>query len=110
MKTFQARGDIVTLTADRAMAQGDGLLNGAIFAVATDAAANGAAVECKRDGIFTITALNTDTGTVGTKMYWDNTNRRVTTTSAGNTLVGALMAAKTNGQTTATVLLDGVIR
>jgi predicted RecA/RadA family phage recombinase len=110
MKTFQAKGDIVTLTADRALAQGDGLLVGAIFAAACDAAANGAQVECIRFGVVTMTTLSTDTGAIGAKMYWDNTNKRLTTTVGSNTLVGALMAAKTAGQTTSTVVLDGTIR
>jgi predicted RecA/RadA family phage recombinase len=62
------------------------------------------------EGVFDVTALTADTGNPGTKMYWDNTNSRLTTTATGNVLVGCLTAAKTSSDTTARVYLDGVIR
>jgi len=110
MKNYAQSGDTVTVTAPRALASGEGCLVGSLFGVAASAAANGADVELKREGIFNITTLSTDTGSVGTKMYWDNTNFRLTTTLTANTLVGVLAAAKTSGQTTSTVLLDGAVR
>ena len=109
MKNYTQHGNIVSLLAPYAVASGDGLLVGALFAVATSAAANGAEVEALTNGTVQITALSTDTGSVGAKVYWDNTNKRVTTTASGNTLIGCLMAAKTNGQTSATVRLNGTV-
>lgn len=108
MKNFVQDGDVITVTAPAALASGDGVLVGSLFGVATNAAANGASVEVITEGVVTITALGTDTGTVGTKMYWDNTNKRLTSTASGNSLVGVLTVAKLNGDTTATVRLNGV--
>lgn len=110
MKNFVQEGCVVTLAAPYDVAAGGGLLVGAIFGIAASAALSGADVETSRTGIFDVTALSTDTATVGAKLYWDNTNKRLTTTASGNTLVGAAAAAKANGDTTARVLLDGVIR
>ena len=109
MKNYTQHGDIVTVAAPYAVASGDGLLVGALFGVATSAAVNGAEVEAMTDGTVRITALSTDTGSIGAKVYWDNTNKRVTTTASGNTLIGCLMAAKTNGETAATVRLNGTV-
>lgn len=103
-------GEIETFTAPAALASGAGVLIGAIFGVATNAAASGALVEIKRRGVFSLPALSTDVITAGAKLYWDNANARLTTTASGNTLVGAAVSAKASGVATVTVLLDGCIR
>jgi predicted RecA/RadA family phage recombinase len=107
MKNYIQAGDAITVTAPYAVASGDGMLVGALFLVATGAAANGAVVEGVTEGVFDITTLGTDTGAVGTKMYWDNAAKRLTTTLTSNTFVGHLIAAKTNGPTTSRVRLHG---
>lgn len=103
-------GETETFTAPAAVASGGGVLVGAVFGVATNAAAAGAPVEIKRRGIFSMPALSTDTITAGAKLYWDNANARLTTTASGNTLVGAAVAAKASGVATVSALLDGTIR
>jgi predicted RecA/RadA family phage recombinase len=110
MKNFVQAGDIITVTAPYALAAGDGALVGSIFGVAQNAAAISTDVELAVEGVFDITALSTDTATQGTKVYWDNTNKRITTTLTANTLVGAVTVAKASGATTARVRLDGCIR
>lgn len=110
MKNSVQEGCVVTLAAPYDVASGAGLLVGAIFGIASSAALSGAAVEASRTGVFDVTALSTDTASVGAKLYWDNGNKRLTTTASGNTLVGVAMAAKANGDTTVRVLLDGTIR
>ena len=109
MKNFVQCGDIVTVTAPYALTSGQGCQVGtALFGVATNDAANGATTaELKTTGVFDITALGTDTGAAGARMYWDNTNKRLTTTSTSNLFVGVLTAAKGNGDTTARVRLNG---
>lgn len=57
-------------------------------------------------GVVELPALGTDTGGIGTPMYWDAGNSRLTTTATSNTRAGRLAAAKTNGQTTAKLLLN----
>lgn len=110
MKNMIQKGDIVSVIAPAALASGQGVLAGAIFGVAAQAATQGAPVEVVRKGVFELSAVTADTGAIGAKMYWDNTARKLTTTATNNTLVGALTAAKDGDDTTATVLLDGVIR
>ena len=110
MKNFVQTSDIVTVPAPYAITSGQAALVGGLFGVAATDAANGANVELMREGVFDITALTADTGAVGAKMYWDVANKRLTVTSAGNTLVGCLTAAKVGTDITARVLLDGCIR
>jgi predicted RecA/RadA family phage recombinase len=110
MKNYVQSGDVITVTAPYAVSSGQGVLVGSLFGVATCDAANGASVDIMPEGVFDITALTSDTGTVGTKMYWDSANKRLTTTATSNTLVGALTLAKGGSDTTARVYLDGVIR
>lgn len=107
MKNFVQSGSTISLTAPYALTAGQGALVGTnIFAIASADAANAAAFEGVVVGVFDITALSTDTASVGALAYWDNTNRRITTTSSGNTKVGVFVAAKTNGQTTARIRLS----
>lgn len=108
MNNFIQAGNVITLPAPYAVSSGNGLLVGAIFGVATGSASSGAEVEAwVGSGVVRLTALGTDTGSVGTKVYWDNTNRRVTVTSTSNTFIGVLTVAKTSGQTTADVRING---
>jgi predicted RecA/RadA family phage recombinase len=110
MKNFVQNGDMLTVAAPYTVIGGQGVLVGSLFGIAACDAANGANVEIATEGVFDITALTTDTGAIGTKMYWDNTNKRLTTTLTSNTLVGCLTAAKGASDTTARVYLDGAIR
>lgn len=52
------------------------------------------------------TALSTDTGDIGAKIYWDDTNSRFTTTATSNTYCGRLAKAKANGDATADIYLN----
>lgn len=110
MKNYVQDGDTITVAAPYALTSGAGALVGALFGVATAAAANGATVELQIEGVHDITALSTDVIAQGALVYWDNTNKRITSTSAGNRLVGNITEAKANGATTARVRLDGTAR
>lgn len=110
MKNFVQCGDVVTVTAPYAVASGAGCLVGSLFGVATTTAAIGTAVEIKTEGVFDLTTLGTDTPSVGTKAYWDDTNKRLTTTVGSNVLVGVFVVAKANGLTVGRVRLDGATR
>lgn len=109
MKNTVQRGDVLTLPAPYAVASGAGMLVGALFAVATAAAAQGVDVEAVTTGVYDLAALSTDTGSYGTKVYWDDTNKRCTVTSTSNTLIGALVGPKTAGQATMRVRLNGTV-
>lgn len=108
MKNFVQPGCTLTLAAPYALTPGDGALVGLIFGISCATYANAAEGEFQTTGVFDITALGTDTATVGAAAYWDNTNRRITTTASGNTKVGVFTKAKANGETTARVRLNGV--
>jgi len=110
MKNYIQEGDVVTLTAPYAVSSGGGALVGTVFGVAVTDIANGVVGQFQREGVFDITALTTDVIAQGAKVYWDNTNKRVTGTASTNALIGAALVAKANGDTTCRVLLDGVIR
>ncbi|HOX90228.1 MAG TPA: DUF2190 family protein [Burkholderiaceae bacterium] len=109
MKNFVQPGVVVTVTAPYALNPGDGCLVGVLFGVAAGAYSSGAPAELQLEGVFDLTALATDTasGTTLVAAYWDNTNKRVTTTSSGNTKIGVITAAKANGDATARVRLNG---
>jgi predicted RecA/RadA family phage recombinase len=46
----------------------------------------------------------------GLKIYWDNSAKKFTITSAGNTLVGVAAQAALTAATTGVLRLDGVVR
>lgn len=73
--------------------------------VGQQTAVSGAPVTMRRRGRFTFPMLSTDTGAVGAKVYWDNSNNRLTTTASGNTLCGKLIKAKADAETTADIAL-----
>lgn len=108
MKTSIQAGNVLTLTAPYAVSSGDGLLVGLIFGIATSAAASGATVETQVVGVASVKAATADTFAVGAAVYWDNTAKQMTSTVGSNTKVGVATVAKTNGQTTVTVRLNGV--
>lgn len=109
MRNFIQDGDVLTVAAPYDVASGAGMQVGSFFGVASAAALSGATVEMSLEGVYELTALGTDTGSVGTIVYWDNTNKRITTTVGSNLKVGALTVAKTNGQTTAVVRLNATV-
>ncbi len=106
MKNFLGHSSDQMLTAPVALASGAGALIGAIFGVAKMNVAQGAR------GPFCLTGkfdLPKDGNAIaeGARVYWDNTNKVVTATSAGNTLIGVCTLAALAATTTAHVRLNG---
>ena len=94
MKNFIQPGDSLTLVAPYAVTSGQGVLVGALFGIAAYDAASSATVEIQTEGVFDITKEPSLAITAGGRVYWDNTNRRITTTATGNYQVGiATLAA-----------------
>jgi predicted RecA/RadA family phage recombinase len=100
MKTQVQEGIALTLVAPYAVASGAMFKVGSILAVAQAAAANAATVVGVTEGVFTLAKLSTDVVTQGATLYWDDTNKRLTLTSAGNTKAGYAIAAAGNGVAT----------
>ena len=110
MRNKVKKGNVISVIAPALVLSGQGVLVGALFGVATGDALQGMPVEIDREGEFDLAANGADTAALGAKAYWDNTARRITATATSNTLVGAFTAAKTAADSTARVLLDGVVR
>jgi len=104
---FVQDGEALSLVAPYQVASGAGMLVGSIFAVALAAAASGAAVQARRRGVWDLAKATGQAWTQGLKVYWDNTNKNVTSTASGNTLIGAATQAQASGDTVGRVVLTG---
>lgn len=109
MKNFVQAGMRIAITAAADITSGDGVLTGALFGVAFGDAASGEVVTIERVGVFELPKLGTDVIAVGDKVYWDDTEKHLTVTATGNTLVGCAVQAAAASTTTAIVLLPGLI-
>jgi predicted RecA/RadA family phage recombinase len=87
---------------------GQGMLVGAFFGVAASDAAQNATVECETRGEFELAKDPTQPMTAGARVFWDNTNRRLTTTATGNFQVGVVTVAALAADTTVRVMLARV--
>lgn len=107
MKNYIQPGDTVNLLAPYDVASGAGLLAGTLFGVASGAALSGAEVEAKTTGVFTLPKLSAQAWTVGAAVFWDDSNKRCTTVSTDNTLIGKALAIAANPTATGVVRLNG---
>lgn len=101
-------GDVLdyTNTTGAALASGAMVPIGTKVGVALANIANGATGSVRVRGVFTIAKLSTDTPAQGAALYWDNTNKRLTTTASGNTLAGYAAKAAGSGATTVEVSIN----
>jgi len=106
-KNYIQPGRVVTLTAPYQRNSGEGALVGAIFGVAMQTVANGVAGEFALRGVFDL-AKASGAITQGALVYWDNTNKNVTTTSTSNTRIGFALVAAASGDATVRVCLNGI--
>lgn len=110
MQNFIQKGDSLTLPAPYALTAGQGAKIGAIFGIATSAAASGADVVLVTEGVFSHAKVSAQAWAIGDKIYWDDAAKNMTTTSSANTLVGVATAVAANPTAVGEVLLDGCIR
>jgi predicted RecA/RadA family phage recombinase len=108
-KNYIQEGDTLTLTAPYAVTTGGGLLVGSLFAVAGVTLANGVSGSCFIEGVFELTKNSAEAWTVGLKVYWDNTNKVVTSTASGNTLIGCATEPAANPSSVGRVRLNGIV-
>ncbi|SFL12581.1 DUF2190 family protein [Falsiroseomonas stagni] len=87
---------------------GQGVLVGALFGVATVDGGQNAIIEAATQGVFDITKEPALAITAGARVFWDNTNRRITTTATGNFQVGIATLAALAADTTVRVWLNRV--
>lgn len=84
----QRVGDVIDFTATATLASGAGVLVGSVFGIVQIDVVSGDVMPVSTKGVWNINKLSTDVFAEGALVYWDNTNKRVTSTSAGNTLIG----------------------
>jgi predicted RecA/RadA family phage recombinase len=105
MVNYVQDGDTILLTAPYTVTSGQAAKVGKFFGVACDDITSGSTGQFKTDGVFAITKT---TGAIaqGDPVFWDNTNKYLTTTANSNTEVGVCLVAALSGDTTATVRLN----
>lgn len=99
-KNFIQKGERLTVTLGATLATGAGLLVGATFGVLLTGGVNTDVVEMAVEGVWELPKLSTDVVAAGVLLYWDDTNKRLTVTSSGNTLVAKAWAAAGNPSAT----------
>lgn len=105
-KNFVAPGHSVTVAAPYQVTSGQGAQVGAgIFGVAQADAANGATVVLVLEGIWTLPKEAPLVINLGDRLFWDNTNKRLTKTATSNLAVGVATVAAVSAATTVTVRL-----
>lgn len=107
MKNFVQHGDSLTVIAPYTVTAGQGILVSQLFGVASYDAASGASAEIITEGVFDITKEPSLAIAQGARVFWDNTNRRVTTVQAGNFPIGACTVAALSADTTVRCWIDG---
>jgi predicted RecA/RadA family phage recombinase len=85
---------------------GQGVLVGALFGVVAVDALTGVSAEVALNGVFDITKEAPLVIAVGARVFWDNTNKRVTTTTTGNVAIGHAVVAAASADTTVRVRLS----
>ena len=107
-KNYVQEGDVIDYAnaSGSTITSGTPVLIGARLGVALADIANGATGSVQVEGVFTVTKLGTDTVAAGALLYWDNTNKRLTTTASGNTLAGFAVAVAGSGVTTVNIKIN----
>ncbi len=106
MKNAVQDGIALTLTAPYALATSGLMFKvGSIIAVAQSAALNGATVVGVVEGVFDAVKLTTDVVTLGQVLYWDDTNKRLTTTASTHAKAGYATEAASGSATTVKIRL-----
>lgn len=86
---------------------GDAETSGDIVIVHQRNVAIGEVAVGSRRGVHTLPILSTDTPAIHARLWWDNTNRRLTTTASTHAFAGWANTAKISGPTTIECILAG---
>jgi predicted RecA/RadA family phage recombinase len=100
-------GDVVEVAAPSGgITAGQGMLLGVgVFGVALNTAAEGAPVQLKRSGLFTMAKTSALAITAGDILYWDGTNKVVNKTTSGQRAVGVALTGAVNPSATVQMLV-----
>ena len=101
-------GKVLDFSAPYDRTTGQGFQVGSIFAVALGTALSTVAIRGQIDGVWTLAKTSAQAWTVGQKLFWDNTNKRLDSDSTVGMLVGVAQAVAANPSSTGNVRLNGV--
>jgi predicted RecA/RadA family phage recombinase len=104
--TFVQGGDAIDYTPAGAIAAGDVVVQGDLVGVTKRPLAANEAGSLAVGGVFDFTKNTGVAYTVGTILYWDDTNNVVTTTASGNKQIGKVVRAAASADTTVRVRLS----
>jgi predicted RecA/RadA family phage recombinase len=107
MKNYLQPGKVVDVVAPSGgLTSGNFYLVGALGGVVQATAAQNETTTLNRYGAFTLAKATGETWTKGDQLYWDNTAKKFTKTSSGNTKWGVAFADAAD-VATGQVLLSG---
>lgn len=106
MKNSVSMGNVITIAAVTDIASGAMVVVGARVAVAVSFIKAGETGPGQVVGGFSIAKLSTDVVAQGALLYFDNVNKRLTTTASGNTLAGFAMDAAGAGVATVNIKIN----
>ena len=98
-------GRTMDYTCTAAVAKDDVIVVGAVVGIAASAGEIDEVITLDTVGVYELKA-NTAAITQGAAVYWDATNKEVTTTATGNTLMGHAWEASGSGVLTALVKIN----
>lgn len=97
MKTLRTSGDVLTIIAPSGgVVSGTGYLIGTMFGVAESTQAAGELFAFRIKGKVKLPKAASQAWAICVKVYWDDTAKNVTTTSSGNSLIGAAAEVATS--------------
>jgi predicted RecA/RadA family phage recombinase len=105
MKNYICEGEKIQVTAPSGgYVSGNGYLIGSKFCVAEISAIEGDTCVLKNEGVFEL-AKATGAITIGQRLFWDDTNKVITTVALANTLVGYAYLPAASADATCQVLV-----
>ena len=110
MRNYVQPGDSLALAVPYAggVTSGQGVLVGALFGVAAVDGVQNAVIEAQTQGVFDLAKEPALAITAGARLFWDNTNRRLTTAATGSLCVGLATQAVLAADATVRVVLQRV--
>lgn len=107
MRNYVQRGDTLDVVAPAAVISGGVVIVGSIVGVSNVDAEIGETFALDVVGVFDLPKVSALAIAVGDKVYWDSTNKVVTKTASGNTLLGVATTAAANPSASVNVRLNG---
>jgi predicted RecA/RadA family phage recombinase len=106
-KNLLQEGDVLSLSAPRAVTSGELVLFGALATVALSTLASGEIGAFKTTGVFELPKPSPQEWAIGDKIYWDDTDKICVKMDIGNTLIGVAVAVAANPSSAGAVRLNG---